>query len=110
MIAGHGTAHHVETLVRGYRRAKKLNDPELANQQHEHRSFEYHRGDDGSLVFKGRLVHEGGFGCEKHATGKVVFTDPAGMKIEGISALIAPINSAGTVLSQPPIKTAASIG
>jgi hypothetical protein len=29
-----------------------------------------------------RLVHEGGFGCEKDATGEVVFTDPAGMKIE----------------------------
>ena len=28
-----------------------------------------------------RLVHEGGFGCEKDATGRVVFTDPAGMKI-----------------------------
>ena len=60
MIAEHGTAHHVETLVRGYRRAKRLNDPELANQQHEHRSFEYHWDDDGSLVFKGRLPAEVG--------------------------------------------------
>ena len=35
---------------------------------------------------------------------------PAGRKIEGISAEMAPISRAGTVLSQPPIKTAASIG
>ena len=60
MIAEHGTAHHVETLVRGYRRAKRLNDPELANAQHDSRSFEYHWDDDGSLVFKGRLPAEVG--------------------------------------------------
>ena len=60
MIAEHGTAHHVETLVRGYRRAKRLNDPELANAQHASRSFEYHWDDDGSLVFKGRLPAEVG--------------------------------------------------
>ena len=60
MIAEHGTAHHVETLVRGYRRAKRLNDPGLSNQQHETRSFEYHWDDDGSLVFKGRLSAEVG--------------------------------------------------
>jgi hypothetical protein len=29
-----------------------------------------------------RLVHEGGFGCEKDSTGKIIFTDPAGMKID----------------------------
>ena len=29
-----------------------------------------------------RLVHEGGFGCERDASGNIVFTDPAGMKIE----------------------------
>ena len=29
-----------------------------------------------------RLVHEGGFGCERDGVGNIVFTDPAGMKIE----------------------------
>jgi hypothetical protein len=29
-----------------------------------------------------RLVHEGGFGCEKDSAGKIIFTDPAGMNIE----------------------------
>ena len=60
MIARHGTAHHVETLVRGYRRAKRLNDPDIAEQQHESRSFNYHWDDDGSLVFNGRLPAEVG--------------------------------------------------
>jgi hypothetical protein len=35
---------------------------------------------------------------------------PAGAKIAGTPAEIAPINSAGVVLSQPPISTTASIG
>jgi hypothetical protein len=60
MIARHGTAHHVETLVRGYRRAKKLNDPQFAELQHESRLFEYHWDVDGSLVFRGRLPAEVG--------------------------------------------------
>jgi len=59
-IATHGTAHHVETLVRGYRRAKRLNDAELAEKQHEHRSFCWQWDDDGSLTFKGRLPGEVG--------------------------------------------------
>src|SRR5699024_680128 len=35
---------------------------------------------------------------------------PAGKKIEGISALMAPISVPGVVLSQPPINTAPSTG
>ena len=60
MIARYGTAHHVETLVRGYRRAERLNGPDVAAQQYESRSFTYHWDDDGSLVFKGRLPAEVG--------------------------------------------------
>ncbi len=58
MIARHGTAHHVETLIRSYRRAERLDDPE--NAQHESREFNYHWDDDGSLVFKARLPAEAG--------------------------------------------------
>jgi len=54
-IARHGTAHHVETLVRGYRRAVRLNDAGQAQEQHELRSFSYRWDDDGSLVMNGRL-------------------------------------------------------
>jgi len=60
MVARHGTAHHVETLVRGYRRAERLNDPDIADQQFQSRSFNYHWDDDGSLVFNGRLPAEVG--------------------------------------------------
>ena len=60
MISRHGTAHHVESLVRGYRRSVKLSEPESAEQQFNERSFDYHWNDDGSLVFKGRLPAEVG--------------------------------------------------
>lgn len=59
-IARHGTAYHVETVVRGYRRAKQLNDAESANRQFRSRSLDYHYDDDGSLVLKGRLPAEVG--------------------------------------------------
>ena len=59
-IALHGTAHHVETLVRGFRRAVRLNDPDIAEQQHRSREFGYHWDEDGSLVFNGRLPAEVG--------------------------------------------------
>lgn len=60
MIARHGTAHHVETLVSGYRRAKRLNDKELQDRQFEHRSVSWRWDDDGSLTIKGRLPGEVG--------------------------------------------------
>ena len=58
MIARHGTAHHVETVIRAYRRATRLSDPHTSKQQYESRTFNYHWDDDGSLVFKGRLPAE----------------------------------------------------
>jgi len=60
MIARHGTAHHVETLVRGYRRAVRLNDEALAGKQHAQRSLSCQWDDDGSLVIRGRLPGEVG--------------------------------------------------
>lgn len=54
MIARHGTDHHVETLVRGYRRAVRLNDESLQDKRHEQRSVSYRWDDDGALVFQGR--------------------------------------------------------
>ena len=53
-IARHGTAHHVETLVRAYRRAE---EQELSreHQQQMNREVRYCWDDDGSLVLKVRL-------------------------------------------------------
>jgi len=60
MIAKHGTAHHVEKLVRSYRRAERLQDTEAANEGHDNRQLSYHYDEDGCLVIKGRLPAEQG--------------------------------------------------
>ena len=55
MIALHGTAHHVERLVRCYRRAQEAEELSRETQQHMNRSLNYWFAEDGSLMFKGRL-------------------------------------------------------
>lgn len=54
-VALHGTAHHVERLVRGYRRVQRLED---ANRQHAERFVSWHVDEDGCLVIRGRVPAE----------------------------------------------------
>jgi hypothetical protein len=60
MIARHGTAHHVEELVRKFRRAKEAEELSREAQQHASRFLCWHYDDDGSLVMKARLPAEAG--------------------------------------------------
>ncbi|MFQ5661004.1 MAG: DUF222 domain-containing protein [Gammaproteobacteria bacterium] len=60
MIAQHGTAQHVENLVRKHCRARRLNAPEQDQTQHEARQFTWYTDDDGMLVFQGKLIPEDG--------------------------------------------------
>jgi hypothetical protein len=63
MIARHGTAQHVETLVRQTQRARRLcvdSKEESVRNQHQARGFSYYYDDDGMLVFKGKLTAEDG--------------------------------------------------
>jgi hypothetical protein len=55
MIALHGTAHHVERLVSGYRRAQEAEELSREAHQHANRSVSYSFAEDGSLVLKARL-------------------------------------------------------
>jgi hypothetical protein len=55
MIALHGTAHHVEQLVRGYRQAQQAAELSREAQQHVNRGVSYEYAEDGSLVLKARL-------------------------------------------------------
>lgn len=55
MIALHGTAHHVEAVVRGYRRAHQALELSREAQQHAGRSVRWHHDEDGSLVMQVRL-------------------------------------------------------
>ncbi len=60
MIARHGSAHHMESLVAKYRRAVRLQDLELANEQYAERSAHYYFDDDGSFVMNARFPAEQG--------------------------------------------------
>lgn len=59
-LGRHGTAAHVEKVVSSYRRAKRLQDLDTANEQHRDRSLDYYYDADGSLVIKGRFPAEKG--------------------------------------------------
>jgi hypothetical protein len=59
-IALHGTAHHVETIVRQYRRATEAAELSREARQQARRAITYHWDDDGSLVLKARLPAETG--------------------------------------------------
>ncbi len=60
MIARHGSAHHVESMVAKYRRAVRLQDTELANKQYVERSAHYYFDDDGTFVMNARFPAEQG--------------------------------------------------
>jgi len=55
MMALHGTAHHVETLVRHYRRVKEVEERGREAAQQSNRGLNCWFGSDGSLVLHGRL-------------------------------------------------------
>jgi len=55
MIALHGTAYHVETTVRYFRRAQEAAELSREAQQESSRCVEYWYDNDGSLVLKARL-------------------------------------------------------
>jgi hypothetical protein len=60
MIAEYGTAHHVEKLVRQYRRAQEAAELDREAQQFAGRRVTYFHDDDGSVVLHVRLTAESG--------------------------------------------------
>jgi len=60
MIADHGTASHVERLVRNYRKVKRSEALQRDNQYHALRELNWYVDDDGSYVFRARLSPEQG--------------------------------------------------
>ena len=59
-VALHGTATHVETQVRLYRKVKRIEALEEENLRHGHRELSWYIDDDGYWVFKGRFTAEQG--------------------------------------------------
>jgi hypothetical protein len=60
MLARYGTAHHVEKMVRCYRRAKDAEELSREHRQQLERAVTYSFDDDGSLILKARLPAEAG--------------------------------------------------
>ncbi len=60
MIAEHGTANHVEKLVRAFRRCKEAEELSREAIQQQNRSLMYRYDDDGSLIINARLTAEVG--------------------------------------------------
>jgi hypothetical protein len=59
-VALHGTAHHVETTVRKYRRACDRQIADTATAQYEGRGLGYRHEEDDSIVIRVRLPPEQG--------------------------------------------------
>ena len=59
-VALHGTAAHVETHVRQYRKVKRIEAFEQGELQHARRRLDLYQDDDGSWVINGRLSPEQG--------------------------------------------------
>jgi len=59
-IALHGTAYHVESLVRQFRKFQEVEALSREARQHAGRGLSYFHDDDGSLVIKARLPAEAG--------------------------------------------------
>ena len=59
-IGLHGTAQHVEKFVRLHRRAKRAEETERADAQHEYRGLTFWHEDDGTVVLHGRFPPEMG--------------------------------------------------
>jgi hypothetical protein len=60
MVALHGTASHVETQVRLYRRVKRAEALKNENERHDHRELSWRINEDGYWLLQGRFTPEQG--------------------------------------------------
>ena len=76
-IALHGTASHVETQVRLYRKTKRIEALTEENLRHGHRQLSWYIDDDDYWVFKGRFTPEQGALLQKalEAAGDQLFEE-----------------------------------
>ena len=65
MIARHGTAAHVEKLVRNYRNVKRIEALERDNERHVLRQLDWYFDENDCLVLKGRFTPEQGLLIKK---------------------------------------------
>jgi hypothetical protein len=75
-VALHGTAQHVEQMVRKYRRAESLTDDRRAESQYGARELTCYFDDDGMLVLRGRMTPEDGAVFMKAVEAMVAVQNP----------------------------------
>ena len=64
-LSEHGTAAHIEKIVRAWRRVDRQEDAEAERERHESRYVNLHVDEDGTYVLRGRLDPEVGEVLEK---------------------------------------------
>ena len=76
-VALGGTASHVETQVRLYRKTKRIEALQEENLRHAHRALSWYVDEDGSWIFKGRFTAEQGALLAKalEAAGEELFEE-----------------------------------
>ncbi len=77
-IAEHGTAAHIEKIVRAWKRVDRLEDAQAERERHESRYLRLHVDEDGMYVLRGRLDPEVGELLEKalEAAGDALYRKP----------------------------------
>ncbi|MDZ7782239.1 MAG: DUF222 domain-containing protein [Halioglobus sp.] len=109
MIADHGTASHVERLVRNYRKVQRIEALARDNQRHALRELNWHIDDDGSYVIRARLGPEQGARIVRalDAAGDAIYTEQRGA-VEDVSPETSlsnetPVDSETPTYSETPI-------
>ena len=110
-IGLHGTAQHVEKFVRLHRRAKRAEETEQADAQHENRGLTFWHEDDGTVVLHGRFPPEMGArilsaldaAMQAHAAEQPA----AGWDDEGLAPEEVPRGTSGSEVSSVDAETGA---
>jgi hypothetical protein len=98
MIARHGTAVHVERLVRNYRKVKRIEALEKENTRHAQRELHWYVDDEGYWVIRGRLTAEQG-ALIQNVLQQVMEEDLR--EQQGVPAGISSVSSMDEIHSQP---------
>jgi hypothetical protein len=83
MIAEHGTAQHVEKLVRAYRRCQDAEELSREARQQQSRCVSFRYDDDGSLILNCRLPAEAGAKVMKAPLMAESFLAQGAMEVRG---------------------------
>lgn len=114
--APHGTADHVEKVVRHFRRAKEAAELSREAARQANRFLSWHYDADGGETtqsnllslrrFHHRLVHEGGIAIERLPDGAVRFVRPTG---QGVETRVTQRTCDWTLIRSPDIQSSSAM-